>query len=312
MQPLTSEPFDVVMGRLESPFQAGGWTNAFLNPELRVRCVDCTKPIPYAIERCPFCKALNPDKKEAVISQDVDKDGMNDVWEREHGLNPNDPSDAATDLDNDGFCNLEEYQDRTDPRDPESHPPFEKKLVVDAIVRADFRLLFKSYMKEANGAMVFALNAKDFSRTYFVRMGEMVGEKGEEFVLTNFVQRIETNALLGGVRRDNDLSELTLTRGGRNITVVLNRKADWDECRARLVFAIDGSTYAVKKGDTIEVNKIRLTVKDIDISTFTVVLTRDSDGVTFVLGKGNAAGARASSSEETAKGPPRGQEPAKE
>lgn len=36
-------------------------------------------------------------------------DEMPDSWERSHGLNPHDPTDAATDSDKDGYTNLEEY-----------------------------------------------------------------------------------------------------------------------------------------------------------------------------------------------------------
>ena len=40
---------------------------------------------------------------------DRDRDGMPDAWETSHGLNPDDPSDAAADRDGDGYANLEEY-----------------------------------------------------------------------------------------------------------------------------------------------------------------------------------------------------------
>lgn len=40
---------------------------------------------------------------------DTDRDGMPDAWEKAHGLNPTDSSDASGDRDADGYTNLEEY-----------------------------------------------------------------------------------------------------------------------------------------------------------------------------------------------------------
>ena len=41
--------------------------------------------------------------------KDSDGDGMPDEWEKAHGLNPKDPSDADKDCTGDGYTNIEKY-----------------------------------------------------------------------------------------------------------------------------------------------------------------------------------------------------------
>ena len=41
--------------------------------------------------------------------KDSDGDGMPDEWEKQNGLNPNDPADANGDLNGDGYTNIEKY-----------------------------------------------------------------------------------------------------------------------------------------------------------------------------------------------------------
>lgn len=50
-----------------------------------------------------------PVYRAAKAPVDSDGDGMPDDWEKAHGLNPNDPGDAAKDRDGDGYTNIEEY-----------------------------------------------------------------------------------------------------------------------------------------------------------------------------------------------------------
>ncbi|MCX6340631.1 MAG: carboxypeptidase regulatory-like domain-containing protein [Candidatus Aureabacteria bacterium] len=51
---------------------------------------------------------------------DTDSDGIPDVWEKSHGLNPNDPSDGESDGDSDGLSNLSEYLVGTSITNPDS------------------------------------------------------------------------------------------------------------------------------------------------------------------------------------------------
>ncbi len=47
---------------------------------------------------------------------DADADGLPDSWEKKHGLNWRDASDASGEADNDGYTNMEEFLNGTDPR----------------------------------------------------------------------------------------------------------------------------------------------------------------------------------------------------
>ncbi len=47
---------------------------------------------------------------------DSDSDGLPDFWERDHGLNPTDASDATGDLNGDGYLNVEDFINGLDPR----------------------------------------------------------------------------------------------------------------------------------------------------------------------------------------------------
>ena len=55
-----------------------------------------------------------------VASPDSDLDGLPDVWESMHGLNPAAPGDGELDSDGDGSNNSAEYAANTDPQDPDS------------------------------------------------------------------------------------------------------------------------------------------------------------------------------------------------
>jgi len=56
----------------------------------------------------------------SALFEDGDDDGMDDDWERDHGLDPQDPNDAWLDPDGDEVLNLFEFQLDADPRSGES------------------------------------------------------------------------------------------------------------------------------------------------------------------------------------------------
>lgn len=64
-----------------------------------------------------------PPLEAASPPLDTDADGMPDVWEKQYGFDPNNPSDAAQDFDEDGYTNIEEYLNGTDPTRPQRWVP---------------------------------------------------------------------------------------------------------------------------------------------------------------------------------------------
>ncbi len=74
-----------------------------------------TKGVILRDERKPIQYGLAGTWKEGFVAQetpdytnDTDKDGIPDEWEKQYGLNPNDPSDAVK-ISNNGYSNIENY-----------------------------------------------------------------------------------------------------------------------------------------------------------------------------------------------------------
>ncbi len=75
-----------------------------------------------------------------TVLADSDHDGIPDVYEVAHGMNANDPADAALDFDGDGLSNLQEYLAGTDPNDSSNY----LRIVTVTIVGDDLQVGFTS------------------------------------------------------------------------------------------------------------------------------------------------------------------------
>ncbi len=85
-----------------------------------------------------------PPQYTTLDRTDADKDGMDDNWELERGLNPNDPSDAAGDYYGQGYMNIEYYaNDLTINSFPEG-------IVTESPKTADLGEDYKMVMEDAN------------------------------------------------------------------------------------------------------------------------------------------------------------------
>ena len=85
-------------------------------------------PTAVAVTNAPFgdhvifvADEKNNRVQRLAVLLDVDRDGMDDAWEVQHGLDPADPGDALRDNDGDGLTNLGEYRLRRDPNDPDTN-----------------------------------------------------------------------------------------------------------------------------------------------------------------------------------------------
>ena len=148
--------YAVPFSRIAKPFQISPERErkaGFFTPEMRVWCVrnDCRFPLAPDWNKCPICGTEQIVKPVETINADSDGDGMPDDWERKHGLNPQDPSDAALDSDEDGFTNLQEFQDGTDPLDAKSHTDFATLLRVAKIEATILPLKFTGASRMPNG-----------------------------------------------------------------------------------------------------------------------------------------------------------------
>jgi hypothetical protein len=111
---------------VEAPFQAPEVRTSRAEEAFRrvLEAVGATVPVRDAVDQRIIADARRgtghsidsqkevggwPEYRSGTPPLDSDNDGMPDDWEKAHGLDPHDPSDAAKDRDGDGYTNIEEY-----------------------------------------------------------------------------------------------------------------------------------------------------------------------------------------------------------
>lgn len=108
-------------------------------------CISCHNLIPEQVfppkgaekpGACPVCGAvIQPRATDEVAvvkveDPDLNKNGIPDVWEQQHGLKTPEEIAADGDIDKDGFTLAQEFKANTDPRDPKSHPAYITETVI--------------------------------------------------------------------------------------------------------------------------------------------------------------------------------------
>ena len=225
---------------LSDPFQIGDWPLRLMVPELRVRCVNCERPIPFAATNCFFCKTA----QLAENTPDLFKE-----WLEKNSLNPLEPDIGNADTDHDGFSNREEFEFHTDPHDPNSHPPALAKINVVSIQPISFTLVFKSVNKLSD-KLLFQINLRSNGRTWWKSLGDEV----EGFKLVDFDEKSPDGPVLTLQRGEKKIPLIKGKVVPRNeYEVVLHSRLDGMDLppvRVDADFDVKGTKYRVKKVDT--------------------------------------------------------------
>ncbi|MEI6147470.1 MAG: Amuc_1099 family pilus-like system protein [bacterium] len=239
-QPMDRTVFQLSRLALTEPVQIGEWPLRLLAPELRVLCVNCERPIPYAATTCSFCKS----EQIAENTPDLFKE-----WLTRNNLNPLEVDIGSADTDGDGFSNREEYDFRTSPNDPSNHPPPLAKITVQGIRPISFRLVFMSVNRVSDDKRLFQINLRSGDRTWW----KSLGEKIEGFELISYDEKSPEGP------------ELTLQRGDKKIPLIKGRAVPRDEYSVILYSQLDGSNLPpVRVDEEFTVKGAQYKVKKVD------------------------------------------------
>lgn len=259
---------------LGAPFQNDAWSLSLLTPELRVKCVNCDRPIPYSATNCTFvvCGAAQPCDVTAIV--DRNHNGIPDEWEEKFGVFAFDGTLADTDSDNDGFTTREEYEWKTEPKNVDSHPPYIAKVTVADIKPIPFRMIFKGVSK-AGGVLIFQINLRVGGQTYWKKLGEEV----EGFKLLSFDEHAP------------DGPTLTLGDKGKKIPLIKNRLVPRDDYEIKLVSQIDPTVITVRPDVDFDLKGSKYRVKKVDTQGKRVLINDPSRNVDVWI-EGQASGAQ--------------------
>jgi hypothetical protein len=262
------------LAAISNPYQMDlanpGWTNiAMFVPEARVICVDCKLPIRFYASRCPFCGTEQPPLRAMDPTYDGDKDGMPDLYEKEHGLNHR-ADDSHEDLDEDGFSNIVEFKSGTSPSDPTSYPPPDTELTVVSVVPDSFDLLFKSSSRLPDQTRMFQINLKDGARTHFVK----IGEKVEGFQVLEFIKD-GAEAQKKNQRASDVL--VILSPSDKEIKLIEEKGTAYKEYTVTFKFNITDEEFKLRAGDNFKLKNKEYEFIGVDKEGQNIVIKRLDD-----------------------------------
>ena len=266
--------YEETITAISNPYQMDlrnpSWTNiAMFVPEVRVICIDCKLPIRFYASKCPFCMTEQPPLRALDPTYDGDKDGMPDLYEKEHGLNHR-ADDTKEDSDNDGFSNIVEFKVGTSPSDSKSFPSPDSELVVTSVVADPFNLLFKGVQVLPGPVYSFQINLKNGEQSHFKKLGEEV----EGFKVLKFVKDGAKAQKKG--QRDTDVLVLS-SPSGKMIPLIEGRGTAYKEYTVTFKFNITGEESKLRAGDTFKLKNKEYQFIRVDKAGQNIVIKRLDD-----------------------------------
>lgn len=277
VKPVDMTPYLLAYKAAKSPttvVEIGEKDESFLASERRVFCAKCKKAISgdiKAVPACPFCGEKQKEEKKVVV--DADGDGLPDEWERKHGMNPSDASDADADADGDGFTNKEEYLAKTDPKDKNDHPDYLDSLaIVLPLKETKMPFVFRKANKLPSGWRCEFFDPSrrdDYGRrgeTLTAVVGEEVSSRDQKyksgFVLKSYTPKSEKRAIKGGegLKKSVDVSEVVVERrsDGKKITLVIQESGPLKLAPVDVQATLSYTRGTVKNMDVVPGSEIDL------------------------------------------------------
>lgn len=241
-----------------------------LKPISAARCPGCKKVIPLVYfekqDKCILCgfDLKPPEKPKTPVNNDVDKDGMDDKWERQNELNPDSPSDKMQDKDEDGYPNYIEYKavddHRLKPNDPTSHPPLAWRLALLGIKKTLIPMQLFNVMKnnsEDPAKWLVQIKTKSRSGRWkdgFKKLNETikVGRDVFKIIDVKFIEKEKYNPRLKMPMKMN-VSEIviknTVNEVDKPIKVEMKKAVYENLVKIGLEDVINEKRYSVKVGD---------------------------------------------------------------
>ena len=269
--------YETVVEMVKSTPKSNIEPNPFVHKGLQ-RCTNCKKLQPLYSKICPECNAT------VTYKEDADNDGINNKWEQKYGLEWTDPADASLDPDKDGFTNLQEFKLGSNPNDPSDPNIVADEYVLNKVYRPARPIMLMRCTQLKSGVN---LQLKYKGRTLFKKEGQKV-EDGKTPVYDIGKAQIKKvgvwNKMLNSTQYV-DKSELTMTdiKDGKQFTLTLGETNYQDYAEANLSSKADNKVTVARKGDDIDLAKVKLKAKVEEINVKVNSVTFDVQNRKYIL-----------------------------